>query len=42
MHYTVEWLKHQDIYDYIVENEEGKLAEAVTKVRDLLTGKQAT
>ena len=27
--YTKEWLKHSDIYDYIVENEEGKLDEAI-------------
>jgi len=30
--YTKEWLKHSDIYDYIVENEEGKLDEAIQKV----------
>lgn len=32
MEYTKEWLNHTDIYDYIVENEEGKLDEAIQKV----------
>jgi guanylate kinase len=30
--YTEEWLKHKDIYDYEVTNEEGKLEEAIQKV----------
>lgn len=29
MEYTKEWLKHTDIYDHTVVNEEGKLAESV-------------
>ena len=27
-----QWLKYLDIYDYVVENEEGKLDEAIQKV----------
>jgi guanylate kinase len=29
MEYTKEWLKHTDIYDHTIVNEEGKLAESV-------------
>lgn len=36
MAYTKEWLKHTDIYDYVVENEQGKLDEAVEKVADII------
>ncbi len=36
MNYTREWLKHLDIYDYIVENEEGKLDETIEKVRVII------
>jgi guanylate kinase len=36
MAYTREWLKHTDIYDYQVENEEGKLSEAVAKVKTII------
>ncbi len=32
MEYTREWLKHTDIYDFIIENEQGKLDEAIQKV----------
>ena len=32
MEYTKEWLKHTDIYDYQVENEQGKLDEAIRQV----------
>ncbi|MFA7662421.1 MAG: guanylate kinase [Patescibacteria group bacterium] len=36
MKYTKEWLKHQDIYDFVVENNEGKLDEAVAKVLEII------
>jgi guanylate kinase len=36
MEYTKEWLKHTDIYDYTVINEEGKLEEAIKKVADII------
>lgn len=36
MAYTREWLKHLDIYDYTIENEEGKIDEAVEKVRAII------
>ncbi|KKQ51702.1 MAG: Guanylate kinase [Parcubacteria group bacterium GW2011_GWD2_38_11] len=36
MEYTKEWLKHKDIYDYEVVNEEGKLDEAIKKVADII------
>lgn len=29
MAYTKEWLKHADIYDYVIKNEEGKLDQAI-------------
>ncbi len=32
MAYTKEWLKHIDLYDYKVENEEGKLDQTIEKV----------
>lgn len=32
MAYTKEWLNHTDIYDYTVENEQGKLDEAIRQV----------
>lgn len=34
--YAKEWLEHVDIYDYIVENEQGKLEQAVEEVKHLL------
>lgn len=36
MAYTREWLKHTDIYDYTVENEQGKLGEAIAKVAGII------
>ncbi len=36
MAYTEEWLKHTDIYDYTVENEQGKLDEAIEKVASII------
>lgn len=36
MAYTKEWLKHRDIYDYEVVNDDGKLAEAVGEVVDII------
>jgi guanylate kinase len=34
--YTKEWMKHEDIYDYKVTNEEGKLDETIQKVADII------
>jgi guanylate kinase len=36
MEYTNEWLKHKDIYDYEIINEEGKLDEAIEKTANLI------
>lgn len=36
MEYTKEWLKHTDIYDYAIENEEGKLDQTIEKVAFLI------
>lgn len=36
MEYTKEWMKHEDIYDYKVTNEEGKLDETVQKVAEII------
>jgi guanylate kinase len=36
MEYTKEWLKHTDIYDYTVINEEGKLAKSIQKVAEII------
>jgi len=36
MEYTKEWMKHKDIYDYEVFNEEGKLDEAIQKVAEII------
>jgi len=36
MEYTKEWMKHEDIYDYKVVNEEGKLDETILKVADII------
>lgn len=33
---TKEWLKHKNIYDYIVINEEGKFNETVAKVKNII------
>ncbi len=34
--YTKEWLKHLDIYDYQVINEEGKLEETILKIKKII------
>lgn len=36
MAYTKEWLKHTDIYDYTIENEQGKLDQAIEKARSII------
>lgn len=36
MAYTKEWLRHTDIYDCVVENEEGKLEQTIEKVRVII------
>jgi guanylate kinase len=36
MDYTREWLKHTDIYDLVVVNEEGKLHETIAKVAEYI------
>lgn len=36
MAYTKEWLKHTDMYDVTVENEEGKLIETIEVVEDII------
>ncbi len=36
MAYTREWLKHLDIYDYVIENEEGKLAQTIEQVARII------
>lgn len=36
MLYTQEWMKHEDIYDYKVVNEEGKLEETINKVVEFI------
>lgn len=41
MRYTQEWLDHHtDIYDYIVENQEGKLAEAIASVKKIIEARR--
>ena len=40
MEYTREWLRHTDIYDYTVVNEEGRLDDAVQQTLDII-GKYA-
>jgi guanylate kinase len=34
--YTEEWMKHEDIYDYKVVNEEGRLDETVRQVAEII------
>jgi guanylate kinase len=34
--YTKEWMNHEDIYDYKVVNEEGKLDETIEKVSGII------
>jgi guanylate kinase len=36
MKYTKEWMKHADIYDYTVYNEEGKLKEAIAEIAKII------
>lgn len=36
MDYTREWLKHADIYDYQVDNREGKLDETIQEVKAII------
>ena len=36
MAYTKEWLKHTDLYDYEIENVEGKLIETIDNVESLI------
>jgi guanylate kinase len=38
MAYTREWLKHTDMYDYAVVNEEGRLEETIERVRSIIAG----
>lgn len=41
MEYTKEWLKHVEIYDYAIINEEGKLEKAISEVADIIRRTQA-
>jgi guanylate kinase len=36
LEYTKKWLEHRDIYDFEVENEEGKLSETIEKVTNII------
>ncbi len=36
MDYTKEWIRHEDIYNYKVVNEEGKLEETIEKVAEII------
>lgn len=36
LRYTKEWLKHLDIYDYVVENEEGKLNRTIKQIAKII------
>lgn len=36
MAYTKEWYRHTDMYDFVVENEEGRLPETIAKVREII------
>ncbi|MCX6765427.1 MAG: guanylate kinase [Candidatus Moranbacteria bacterium] len=36
MEYTKQWMKHKDIYDYKVVNEEGKLDEAIAQTAEII------
>lgn len=36
MDYTKKWMNHQDIYDYKVENEEGKLVKTIDEVEGII------
>jgi len=39
--YTREWMKHEDIYDYKVVNEEGQLEETIQKVAEIIKKENA-
>ncbi len=41
MAYTRGWLEHTDIYDYTIENADGKLADAVEQVANIIRGRSA-
>jgi len=36
LHDIQEWLKHLDVYDFVVDNKEGKLDETIKKVVDII------
>lgn len=36
MEYTKEWMRHKDVYDHEVYNEEGKLDEAIAKTAEII------
>jgi len=36
MTYTKEWMKHENVYDYKVVNEEGRLNETIEKVAEII------
>ncbi|MDD2766843.1 MAG: hypothetical protein PHH40_03710 [Candidatus Moranbacteria bacterium] len=36
MNYTKEWLKHTDIYDYTIENEQGELDQSIEQVASII------
>lgn len=36
MDYTREWLKHLDIYDYVIENEDGQLNQTIERVATII------
>ncbi len=36
MEYTKKWMKHRDIYDYEVVNEQGKLEDTIIKVAEII------
>lgn len=38
--YTKEWLQHKDIYDYEIMNENGKLAESIQQVAQIIQNKK--
>ena len=40
MAYTKEWMKHTDIYDYTVNNVDGKLEESINQIKEIIESKQ--
>ncbi len=36
LEYTKKWLKHLDIYDYVIENEEGKLSQTISRIAEII------